>query len=381
MRTYLLAGIVGICTFFGTATAASAYFSASESFALPDGEAIPENAYVLANHVAVEGVIQGDLTVMAGDAIVSGTIEGDLLVLAGSVQVTGEVRGDVRVVTGNAAIDGTVGGDLVSMAGQTVVASGAQIGARTYVASEHARLMGAQSDDVRVWASNAEIGSTIGGSSYVRVSQALSIMDTARIEGKLAYRAPREALLSEGAEIGGGIEYEPAARSFQFDEWSAAALSAFAIVSLIAVAASAAVLAALFPRFTERSVRFALTHGGRTILIGVAVWILTPVLAAVLLISAVGLYAGIALGAFFVAFVILAKVLAAAMAGALLSQWIRGETNVAWYWAALGAVSLWLLGYVPVLGALVNMVFAAAMTGSLAEGIRHHWWQNRKLKA
>lgn len=204
--------------------------------------------------IGADEVVGDDLYVGANSVTVEGTIEGDLVAAAATIRVDGTVEGDVNAAGQTVIIDGTVGDD-VRVAGQAIVlgenaritddviafgyslegSSGSVVGGDLALGGYQALLAGTVEGDVRGGAAGVELAGEVGGNVDVEVDgggaqdagaqfapgpgvpipdvePGLTLTDSARIDGDLAYRSSTEANIASGAEIGGEVAYEQVAR-------------------------------------------------------------------------------------------------------------------------------------------------------------------------
>jgi len=195
-------------------------------------EVVEGDLYVSATTVTVDGIIKGDLVGAASRITVNGTVEGDILAAAQDVVINGVVGDDARAfaqvvqVGPQAQIRGDLAVGVLSLESQ----AGSVITGDVLVGGYQALLAGAVGHNILGGLNRMELRGTTSGSVDVAVSGdqnvsavqfsptgqvaipsvpvGLTIADSARIEGKLTYRAPREATLNPGAQIVGGSTFE-----------------------------------------------------------------------------------------------------------------------------------------------------------------------------
>jgi cytoskeletal protein CcmA (bactofilin family) len=194
------------------------------------GEVVPDDLYVFAETVLVNGTIQGDLISMSSKVVIgpTGVVEGDLMAAGQSIEIQGVVKDDARVagtaiVVGDAA---QIGDDLLSAAYSLETQPGSQVGGTLTSAGYQALLAGAVAGDLVFTGNSLDLQGTVGGNAKVEVGSAqaklpfnpftfipgmppipsvpagLTIGSNASIGGSLSYQAPQPATVPSGAVAG-----------------------------------------------------------------------------------------------------------------------------------------------------------------------------------
>lgn len=240
-------------------------------------------------------VVSGSVLVDRGE-----TVPGDVFVVDGDVLIRGTVEGDVIVVDGDVVIRGKVGGDVVTVAGQA----------------------------------------TLGRA--------------ARISGDLIY-GEDEPIVSPGAQVAGetkkfdGSQIGDALKALAIGLWIAFSVSLllFGIILLL-----------LAPKAGEAIARTAKARWGMSIGIGLAAFILLPIIAGLITITVIGTPLGIILLFSLVPLFAMAY----CASGLALGRLIAKNSLIPAF--LIGIVILALLTLVPFLGALVGtlaMIFGLGL--------------------
>ncbi|GCF12784.1 hypothetical protein Harman_07190 [Haloarcula mannanilytica] len=293
---------------------------------------------------------------VAGTIVVRGTVTGDVAAAAGTVHVTetGAVGGNVEAAAGTVRIDGTVGGD-VSAAGGTI-----EIG-------ETARIGG----DLDAGAGFVAIHGTIDGTVRAGAEE-IVLGPTASIGGDVRYDAATITRAPEAAVTGSVIQDEsigdsagPDFGAFAFPSWLGVIYGLFVNLLL------GVILLAAFPSFSarvaERVGENPATSGG----VGLLTLVAVPVVLVVLLLTIVGIPLSL-VGA--VAFGIAAWV-AAVYGQFAVGSWALSlaDRENRWLALAVGLVGFAILGAVPVLGGLLELVAFLLGLGALALTLRESY--------
>lgn len=290
---------------------------------------------------------------VAGAVVVRGTVTGDVTGAAGSVYVAGpgRVEGDVAVAAGTVGVDGTVEGDVRASGGTVEVGDGARVGG-----------------DFDAGAGSVSVNGTIDGNARIGADR-LVLGPNASVGGVLRYdagtfrRAP-------GATVAGGIVRDPnlgrgvgtGPVGFRTPAWLGTAYGLLANLLL------GVVLLAAFPTFStrvaERVADAPVASGG----VGLLALVGVPIALVVVAITIVGIPLALVGGLAFAIGVWVGIVYGQYAVGA----WTLGIFGRESRWLALvvGLVGFALLGAVPVLGGLFDLLALVLGLGALALGLR-----------
>lgn len=289
--------------------------------------------------------IDEDLDVYGGTIVVRGQVDGDLSAFGGDIRIEGEVTGDVEAFGGNVWIAGQVGGNVDASAGNVYVQPGTEIGGSLSVA-----------------AGNVVVAGTVHGDAEL-AGGAVTLAQTAAVDGDVEYAVGEEGQFTdEGASVGGTIsrvrEVDAGPAGPQIPGW------AFDVYGFLANLALGAVLLVAFPRLSttvaDRITSAPLRSGG----IGVLTAIAVPIGLLVLAITIIGLPLAVAGGLLFGLLLWVALVYGRFAAG----TWLLSRLDVDNRWLALvvGLLLLGLLGRLPWVGGLVDLVVGLLGLGGVA---------------
>lgn len=248
---------------------------------------LTEDAYLVGGEVEFEGNAERDVMVAAGRYSQGGTIGGSLNLAAGEAEITGQVDGSLRVSGGTLDLRGQVGGDLIVIGGDVTIPSQARIRGNLILVGGQVDLRGTVDGDITGYAGRLTLNGATNGRVNVTVGD-LEVLSAARIEGELRYVSMRKGDISDGAEIGGGIDRVLAAPwegAFE-DGGFFGPLSR--LLRLLVVGAALAILTPrLALRIEDNAQRTPIAFG-----VGVLGVFAIPVVAIVLLVSVVGFSLG-----------------------------------------------------------------------------------------
>jgi hypothetical protein len=375
----VVAAFVAVVVFVEAGTLHAASLYVAESVALNASDTIEGNAYVAAKEAGIFTTTPGDLLAVGGTMLVGGPILHDLFTLAGEVDVRAPIGGDLRVMAAVVSLNEVVSGESFIVGGEVRIGNVASLKGDTTIFADRVVIDGVVGGRLSITARSVEVHGTLMGTNTISVSESLMLSDSAQISGSLAYSAPRTLMLSEDATVAGPItftQYAPANKSAQYG--ARAFAEAFTAAHFIGMLITTILAVWLFPHACQRTVRYVLIRGPRALGVGALVLVLGAVMILALLVTVLGMYTGILLLAAALVYVLVAKLVAGMIAGALLAQWVRKEPIVTPLYSALGVVAVWSIDYVPVVGAVTNILLLCAGAGSIAIGVYTLWWRTRQ---
>jgi cytoskeletal protein CcmA (bactofilin family) len=228
-RLLIISMIVLLMGVLAVVPARAAETRRGQDVVIAANDVINDNLYVAANTVTIDGTVKGDLTAVAQRITINGTVEGDVLSAAQAIVVNGSVGGDMRSV-GEAIMLGPrarVGGDLAIGAASLENQAGSTVGGDLLIGAYQGLLAGNIGRDVKGGLNRLAIRGGVGRNVDVTVASEegttnavmytsrmietptvppnLTLADTARIGGKLTYRAYTPATINPGAQVSGGV--------------------------------------------------------------------------------------------------------------------------------------------------------------------------------
>ena len=388
-------------------------------------QVIPDDLYVAATNVVIDGAVKGDLVGFAQSIIINGTVEGDVLAAAQTIVINGSVNDDVRIA-GQALVLGATGkiGDDAVMAGFSIEAQpGSSIGGNLWYGASQALAAGDVAGDVSGGSQGLQLAGRVGGSVDVGVADAgdgpavpytqfmpalpggltmpsvppgLTLTEKAKIAGRLTYTSRSEVAIPAGAVAGAVSRRQPEAPS---EDAAPAPAPAFGsavwlleqvqrLIRLLLVGLLLVwLLSGWLRRFAE-SLRARpwpslgwgfLSPFALVALVLIAVVVMALIVALLSYVIGSAALITVLLGSL-TGTVVLGYLLVACYAGALISGYAVGELILARtgpgsgprpLWAMLiGIVIVWVLTLIPVVGTIIGVALALFGLGAVWLAIR-----------
>ena len=282
--------------FAGTALAAMVFLPLPGSFdvfdsgiyLVVDDDVQDEDAYVLADTARIAGVVDGDLVIAASNLTISGVVTGDVLIASsGSLVISGEVQGAVRGFAREVVIEetGTVGDDL-AVAAVTIDVRGA-VGRDAIVFGGKLTLTGSIFRDLHGRFVKGDLNGAVGRNVDVATGS-LDVGPRAMVDGSLLYRSNRNADVDPAAVVAGQFERLSPRPSFFVDVWWTLAT----ILGIFAFVFTGLLLLWLLPGTTSLAVLAIVGRPWRTLMFGLGVLVLVPVVVVGFAVSLVGVPCG-----------------------------------------------------------------------------------------
>lgn len=310
--------------------------------------------------VGEDETVDGDLTAFGGTVVIQGTVDGDLTAFGGDVLIEGEVTGDAEAFAGNVRVTGDVGGEMGAAAGNVAVGEGANVGALS-AAGGNVAVEGTVEGDVEAAAGSVSLG------------------PEAAIGGDLTYGG--ELNQHPDAEVAGSVSEESTSGPVPapIGELPTPPTWLGPLYWLLVNLVLGAILLAAFPWFSEDLARIASEKALKSGAVGALTLVGIPISLGLVAVTVVGIplsLAGIGL------FVVLLWI-GAVYGRFALGAWLLSLADVESRWAALvvGLIVVALVGLVPFLGGLVELLVLLLGLGALVLTCRERYVDRRTGRA
>ncbi len=261
-----------------------------ETLTIPADKTINDTLIAGADTVVVDGVINGDLIAGARRVLIHGTVKGDVVIFAQKVEIPGTVTGNIFAFAQSLEIRGHAENNLYGWIQSLYLPSNAQIDGNAVIGASDATFDGAVMKDVLAFAGAIDMNGSVGRDVTVRTGR-LMLSDQARIGGNLSAHVEnlKHIDIASGASIGGKkeihlIHHKSRFITPKFYFWKAVKILGALLVGLL--------FWLLAPAFVTSSTQ-AIRSWGRSLGLGFAILVGTPVAIVILCITLIGLPLGI----------------------------------------------------------------------------------------
>jgi hypothetical protein len=325
---------------------------------------ISEDVYLAGSSVTVHARVEGDLVAAGGDVQTTDTVRGDVLMAGGTVRVRGQVDDDVRAVGADVSIGARINDDLLAAGGNVTVSPDTTIGGRAWLAGGAVDARGTVGKELKIAGGRITVGGNIGGDAEL-MGENIDILPGTVIRGNLTYWSPDEITLDKTVRVGGTVTHVDV--ETEMPRPPAAAGVRLGMFTTLAVAA--VVFTLLFPGFSVEAAHTLLGAPWKSLGLGLAMLMTTPLVVLLLFVSLLGIWLGLALLALYFV-LLLGGVLTGLLFLAELSLKWRGASGISRRWRigaiAVTAAVLWLVCLVRGLGPLVMFALLVFGNGALS---------------
>ena len=358
----MLALAVVIVLFFGAMAASGSEFRSGASVVIGKGTAVNDELFASGSSVAIDGDVVGDLLAMGGQVSLSGKVSQSANLTGGNVNVSGLIGGNLRAVGGQLIVSGGTKQNASLAGGTVVVNKSASVGRDLQVVSGDVQVDGSVGRNLNIIAGEARINGKVGGSVDARVDR-LIIGPEAEIKGNLTYTAQQKVEIAPSAKISGKTIVRPApekkapSSAWKFTVWAWRFL-AILLIGIIFVALAPAGVSGAADRATGAF--------WRSLLIGLVMLVVIPVVCFVIALTLIGLPIALILLISYLILLYFSNVFAALAIG----KWLFakfGRPQMSLYLDLLvGLLILWLLIAIPYVGGLIHFIAILLGIGSMA---------------
>lgn len=342
----------------------AAEFRGGDQPSTTKSEKVSNDLYMGGGSVTSAGNVIGDLMTAGGNIVVSGDVDADLTAAGGNVNILSDVGDDVRAFGGTVVLAGKVGGDLLVGGGQVTV-GGSGIGGDAVIGGGNVRIDAPIAGKLYAGGGNIYINAPVGGDVKIEADK-VTLGPSAVISGSLTYKSKAELTQEDGAVVKGKVDYTQRAQRATPSAKFAAIFSAVLLWKFFALLASALVIGMMFRRWSKELVSIAtrrpLFELGRGLLVLVAV----PAISVILFMTLIGVPFGI-VGLFgFVIMMLFTWIVTPIIVGSVVYKYFsKRELEVSWKTILLGVFICTLLGLVPFIGWLAQILLMYITLGSI----------------
>lgn len=353
---------------------------------LEKDQIIDRDYFAVAEEVKIYGTVNGDVYAAGGKVLVEGAINGSLLVAAGEIEISGTVSENVRVVGGQVMISGEIGRSLTVGAGNVEITDSAKIGRTLVAGAGNVELSGPVEGDMKIGASNLVISSKVQGNIDTGVGT-LKLEPGAEINGDFTYWSDTEAEIDKEATVTGMVVKNQPPTQFSKPDFKEAGealrkvgRTISAVTKVIGFLSSLLIgllLIRFFPKCMEKKTKIITNNIGKTLGVGFAALVLTPIVFILLLFTAIGIPLAFFILFAYLAFLYTSKIIIAFWLGLQTFEKI-GQESKNWQALILGLLIYSFITMIPRIGGLASFASLVIGLGAIILGIKDTYTAGKK---
>lgn len=342
----------------------AAEFRAGNNPSIGKEEKITNDVYMAGGSVVSAGNINGDLIIGGGNIVISGDVGADIIAGGGNVNILSNVGDDVRAGGGTIVVAGKVGGDLMAGGGQVTI-SGSGVGGDMVVGGGNVRIDAPVAGNLFAAGGDVYINAPIKGNVKIEAEK-ITLGKNTVIYGNLTYKSNEEMTKETGAVVKGTVDFELRKNKTVSPKVFAAIFSAFLLWKFFALLACALVIGLILRRYSKEIVAFATRRPLLELGRGIIVMIVVPIASILLFVTLVGIPFGIMGLLGFIIMMLFTWIVTPIIIGSVVYRYFsKGELEVSWKTILLGVFLYTLLGLVPLIGFLAQMLLMLLTLGSI----------------
>jgi cytoskeletal protein CcmA (bactofilin family) len=337
---------------------------------LLNSETYNDNSYFLTGKSNISSTFEKDLFIVSGESNFDGVVNGDLFVIGGKVNISGKVLGDLRVIGGEVTVNGELENDLVVIGGKVEISPNANIKGQSLFVGGETNLNANTNNTVKIISAKTFLNNQTDSDLEV-TTQDLILGSGAKINKGITYYAPKVATEQSGAVISGAINFNQIT-SFQDVNFVKRTVINFVsfwlILKFITTLLIAFILAYIFRIFTKNVVDISLGSFGKSLLFGLLMVFIVPIIITLLLVSLIVSPIGILILIISIAFAMIVPAISGIMAGALIRKLFtkKDQYIIDFATVAIGVVALTFISFVPYFGDITKMLLNLVVVGAVS---------------
>ncbi len=282
------------------------------------------------------------------------------------MELRADVQDDVRAAGGFVTISGSIAGDLIAVGGTVSLSPGAEVRGRAWLTGGTLEIGGRLDRGLRAAGGTVSIAGEINGDVELFADK-ITVLPSARIRGDIRYSGRHEPAIDTGAQITGQVTYQPFETGVPARTPAAAWGARVAIV--VSLMLTGVVLFLMFPSFAGGAAQAIASDSWKCLGLGLAVLIMGPIVALLLLVTVIGIPLAIIALAAYLIFLIAGYLTGALFLGELGLRWLDKDTRASIGLRAFSIVVavlvLSIIGWIPLLGGLATLVALVFGLGAL----------------
>ena len=332
--------------------------------------AVSDDLYLFGEVVTVKDNVKGDVRILAKTLTLEDiTIGGDISLAGREIRIKSNVSDDAHILGETVTFEGQIGGDMMMAGREVTTTDNAIFNGTTRIAGERVSLGGHYKKAVQVTGKKLYLSGVFDADVQVD-SEELVVQKEARIAGKLIYRGKYAPVIDDRSMIKDGYTHE-VPEVFEKVEKAARATKLGGIILLIMWPTLAGLFLVLVMRRTaDTGLRLLRRRFWHNVGFGLAGLLGIPLVAALLMISVVGLPFGVSLFASYPVSLLLGSAMGALYLGDRIWKIFGKVYATVWGHLLLlltGVTGLAIVGQIPYLGWLFVLVVIISGVGGIMQ--------------
>lgn len=332
-------------------------------------EIVEGNLYFAAKSITIEGEVLGDVIGISPNIQINGKVSGDLITISQNIKINGQVDGNVRAAATSVSIAGNINKNL-NFAGESLfLEEASSVGQDVVMAVLNAELKGKIKGNAHGMSSNLLILGSIEKDVDILIDKTksknyvntLKIGEQAEINGKLTYRAGKEAIIETENIKGEIIKKEPEIAKIQPFNFSKL------LYSLLSLFVLAIILRSLFKEPLKKVKRTMIEKNIKLSAYGALFLFATPIIALFLMISLIGTPIAIIILVIWALIIYLSKILVAMTLGDYIFRKLNKQKVNAYIRILVGLLIVCTLSRIPYIGWFFSLLIATLGMGTFYE--------------
>jgi len=340
-------------------TASAMKYDSDTEVLLDRSRFISDDWYVAGEQVNVFGSALQDVWVAASRAQLWGMVGQDLNLLAVEADIRGRIGDDLRIVAGDMILSPTVEGSALLVGRRIQIQRNTIFNSDLLAAGREITVEGNIQGPVKIYGETVLVNAVIAGEVHIRAEN-VSVGPEAKVMGRVTVISSKPADVDPKAYLSTPIVWRkpagPEAAGQEVGSWFSAGQWYTRMTIFIGLMAFGLLMVLMLPGISRR---YALTIRHRvwpSLGWGVFTLVALPLLALIFLVTVIGIPIAIVLGLFYLLMMFAARLGVGYLIGLAILKPAPADTGRNALSLLLGFSLLTLLGWVPLLGGLVNFV-------------------------
>lgn len=316
---------------------------------------LPEDVFSAGQTVEIKSESPvGDVALAGANVRINGKVQGYVMAAGANVNIDAPVGNDLWAAGANIVVNAPVADNALLAGSSVVLESNAVIGRDARIAAGFADVKGRVTRNLKIAASGVQISSEVGGNVVV-YAENLTLQPGAIVRGDLIVNSPNQPVVSPQAQVLGRLEYRPTESNRKSGSSSAGGWFGSWFLTFLWMTILGLVVVWFSSVWTNRVADTLKRETGKSLLVGLVVALLAPVVFILLLVTVAGLPLAFILGAVSLVGFMLSGVFVSYLVGEwLLNQLKRWQTSDALK-IVFGALIVTLVMSLPWIGGLAKL--------------------------